>query len=51
MPWGLRTCEYLQSDLCESCQRGLVEDTDVANLLDFCRVDPFTPDRPENIPD
>lgn len=47
---GLHTCEYLQADLGQSGERGLVEDTDVADLLDLCRVHTLTPNRPENIP-
>ena len=47
---GLQTCEYLQPDLGESRQRGLVEDADVANLLYLRRINTFTPNRPENIP-
>lgn len=48
---GPHTCEYLQPDLGQSRQRGLVEDTDVADLLDLRRVHTLTPNRPENIPD
>ena len=47
---GLPTCEYLQPDLGQSRQRGLVEDADVADLLDLHRVHTLTPNRPENIP-
>lgn len=47
---GTRTCEYLQADLGQSGQRGLVQDTDVANLLDLHRVHAFTPDRLEDVP-
>lgn len=47
---GSRTCEDLQPDLGQSRQRGLVEDTDVADLLYLRGVDPFTPDRLEDVP-
>lgn len=48
--WGLQTCEYLQPDLGQGGQRGLVEDADVANLLHLRRVHAFAPDGLEDVP-
>lgn len=45
------TCEYLQPDLCQCCERGLVQDTDAAHLLHFCRVHSLAPNRLENVAD
>lgn len=48
---GCLTCEDLQADLGESRQRGLVEDTDAADLLHLSGVYASAPDRPEDVPD
>lgn len=45
------TCEYLQADLREGCEGGLVQDADTAHLLHFCRVHSLAPNRLENVAD
>lgn len=47
---GPLTCEDLQADLGEGCQRGLVEHADIADLPHLSGVDTAAPNRPQDVP-